>query len=181
MKRIVITFLLVFVAIVSGFYQEKLKISINYILEQGGRYPNFDNLTPYEKQQIIEGSRVNAPFDYYHNHATVTLLYRYNAKKLAALKWVVTGGFLIWFLVLNYATLKALNVQENALRLLPFIYLFLIMLGFAIYAGAKVGFNPDHCYAVSRKIMGALQSIIPAMIVWPASKLWNYEKLNTRL
>jgi hypothetical protein len=181
MKRLPLILVLLLVSIVSGFYQEKLKISINYILEQGGRYPDFDRLNPEEKQKVIESARADAPFDYYHNHETITALYRFDAQDLAGLKWAVTGGFLIWFLLLNFIMLRTLGVQENAIRSLPIIYLSLAMLALIIYAGSKVGLNADHCYAVSRKIMGALQSIIPTFIIWPASKLWNNGKSITRI
>jgi hypothetical protein len=44
-----------------------------------------------------------------------------------------------------------------------------------VYAIGIAGFGPNHCYAISRKIMGALQSVVPVLILWPAAKLWTLQ------
>jgi hypothetical protein len=98
MKRAFTLLMLVLLTVVSGFYQEKLKISINYILDEGAKMPGFDLLAPDAKMQWIEKARVSAPFDYYHNHHTISWLYHFDSKQLSILKWMVTGFFLLWFL-----------------------------------------------------------------------------------
>jgi hypothetical protein len=181
MKRSVALSFLFVLAIVSGFYQEKLKISINYILEQGIRYSDFYNLAPEQKQDLLERGRIDAPFDYYHNHKTISWLFNFNERELSLLKWVVTAVGLVWFLLLNIMILRLLNVQKEVVRVLPIIYLVLVVLAYSIYALGLVGFNQGHCYAVSRKIIGALQSIIPILIMWPAARLWAHSKMPESL
>jgi hypothetical protein len=175
MKRAFLLTVLVVMALVSGFYQEKLKISINYILDTGGKMPGFFDLAADEKERWIEETRIDASFDYYHNHQTIKWLYLLDQRQLAASKWIVTGGFILLFLLLNRYTLATLGVSENVTRLLPRIYAALILFSLGVYAIGIAGLGPSHCYAISRKIMGALQSVVPVLILWPAAKLWTLQ------
>lgn len=180
MKRTLFILGLVVAALVSGFYQEKLKISINYILDQGNTIPGFYESTPEQKHFSIERARVNAPFDYYHNHSTVAWLFGLNQRELSIMKWAVTVLFTVWFLALNMGLLHVLNATKAAVGKLPVIYMLLFGSSFAIYCVGIVGFHEAQCYAVSRKIMGALQSIVPVMVLFPASLLWELKtKSNT--
>jgi hypothetical protein len=173
MKRGLILLALVVLAMLSGFYQEKVKISINYILDQGSQIPGFYNLSPVEKQAQIEQARVNAPFDYYHNHNTISFLYRFDARQLSVMKWVVTGVFMGWFLLLNLSLLHTLRANTAVIHALPRLYLVVALFSLAVFAVGVVGFQKEKCYAVSREVMGALQSIVPVLIIWPASRLWD--------
>ncbi len=176
MKRGLILLALVVSAMLSGFYQEKVKISINYILDKGSQIPGFYNLSPVEKQAQIEQARVNAPFDYYHNHKTISLLYRFDARQLSVMKWVVTGIFMGWFLLLNLSLLHTLRANTAVIHALPRLYLVVALFSLAVFAIGVVGFQKEKCYAVSREVMGALQTIVPVLIIWPASRLWNQTK-----
>ncbi len=176
MKRGLILLALVVLAMLSGFYQEKVKISINYILDQGSQITGFYNLPPEEKQARIEQARVNAPFDYYHNHKTISSLYRFDARQLSVMKWVVTGIFMGWFLLLNLSLLHTLQANAAVIHALPRLYLFVALFSLGVFAVGVAGFQKEKCYAVSREIMGALQSIVPVLIIWPASRLWNQTK-----
>jgi hypothetical protein len=166
--------MLVLLAVVSGFYQEKLKISINYILDEGSKMPGFFLLSPNEKMEWIEKARVSAPFDYYHNHHTISWLYHFDSKQLSMLKWAVTGFFLLWFLLLNTFLLKALSVPDDLIRYLPWVYGILIAVALLIYALAAFSGFQQSAYTLSRRIMGALQSVIPALIIWPASRIAHH-------
>jgi hypothetical protein len=64
MRKTLLIGCLVVVAIALGFYQEQLKISINYILENAPRISGFYGLSAEHKHQAIEAQRFNAPFDY---------------------------------------------------------------------------------------------------------------------
>jgi hypothetical protein len=176
MKKAFLMALLVLVALVSGFYQEKLKISINYVLDVGVKTPGFFDLSAQEKDHWVEQTRIDASFDYYHNHETIKWLYALDQRGLSAAKWIVTGFFIVWFLFLNRIILQRLHVGEHVIRLLPRLYALLILFSLGVYVIGVSGFEPSHCYAVSRKIMGALQSVIPLLILWPASKLWSLQK-----
>ena len=174
MKRAITLLMLVLLAVISGFYQEKLKISINYILDEGSKMPGFDLLSPNEKMEWIEKARVSAPFDYYHNHHTISWLYHFDSKQLSMLKWAVTGFFLLWFLLLNTFLLKALSVPDDLIRYLPWVYGILIAVALLIYALAAFSGFQQSAYTLSRRIMGALQSVIPALIIWPASRIAHH-------
>ena len=174
MKRAISLLMLVLLAVVSGFYQEKLKISINYILDEGSKMPGFFLLSPNEKMEWIEKARVSAPFDYYHNHHTISWLYHFDSKQLSMLKWAVTGFFLLWFLLLNTFLLKALSVPDDLIRYLPWVYGILIAVALLIYALAAFSGFQQSAYTLSRRIMGALQSVIPALIIWPASRIAHH-------
>ena len=174
MKRAITLLMLVLLAVVSGFYQEKLKISINYILDEGSKMPGFFLLSPNEKMEWIEKARVSAPFDYYHNHHTISWLYHFDSKQLSMLKWAVTGFFLLWFLLLNTFLLKALSVPDDLIRYLPWVYGILIAVALLIYALAAFSGFQQSAYTLSRRIMGALQSVIPTLIIWPASRIAHH-------
>jgi hypothetical protein len=174
MKRTVFIFVLVICGLSLGFYQEKLKISINYILDQSGKIPGFFNGTAEQKKRWIEANRFDAPFEYYHNHETVEWLYKLNASELGGLKWGATILFSVLFFVLNAAMLNSLGAKEGATTILLLFYLVLAALAFGIYALGIALSEHVHFYAISRKIMGALQSMVPVLIIWPSYRLWKY-------
>jgi hypothetical protein len=174
MKRIVMLVLLVVLGLVGGFYQEKLKISINYILDQTEGIPAFFEATPTQKSEWIEANRFDKPFEYYHNHETVEWLYRLNRNELGALKWTVTLVFSLLFFILNLALLTILNPAVAPLKMLIWCYVGVAVLAFGIYATGVLFSEHVHFYAISRKLMGALQSLVPVMVIWPASRLWEF-------
>lgn len=180
MNRAITLLMLVLLAVISGFYQEKLKISINYILDEGSKMPGFDLLSPNEKMEWIEKARVSAPFDYYHNHHTISWLYHFDSKQLSMLKWAVTGFFLLWFLLLNTFLLRALFVPKDVVRFLPWVYGTLIAVALLIYAFAAVSGFQQSAYTLSRRIMGALQSVIPVLVIWPASRIGHQSGVKLR-
>jgi hypothetical protein len=181
MKRASKLAVLIFLALVSGFYQEKLKISINYILEQGARTPGFFEQTPDVKYEWIEHARVSAPFDYYHNHQTITWLYHFDSRQLLMLKWGVTGFFLLWFLMLNILLLRTLSISDEITRYIPLLYGSLILISLILYGAGSISGQHQIAYTLSRRVMGALQSVIPVLIIWPASRLWNRSKKESSL
>jgi hypothetical protein len=176
MKKIALVIVIIVIALVSGFYQEKIKISVNYLLERGDQISGYYDATPEQREQWIEQTRLDTPFDYYHNHQTVSWLYSFNRSELNALKWGITFFFIGWFLLLNWVVLFALNVKSATGSLLAWSYLSLSVIAFLLFVAGRGGSLEVHTYALSRKILGALQSIIPSMIIWPASVLWQQTK-----
>jgi hypothetical protein len=176
MKRTLLIIGIVLLALVSGFYQEKIKISVNYLLERGDQIPGYYQATPEQRQQWIEQTRLDTPFDYYHNHQTVSWLYNLNRSELNKLKWGITVFFMGWFLMINWAALYALNARLAAGRVLALSYLSMSIIAIILFLAGRGGSLEVHTYALSRKILGALQSIVPAMIIWPASVLWQQTK-----
>jgi hypothetical protein len=160
--------------LVGGFYQEKLKISINYILDQTTGNPGFFDATPEQKSQWIEANRFDTPFEYYHNHHTVEWLYHLNHKELVLLKWAVTLVFSLMFFLLNMTLLSLLNPAVSSVKMLLWFYVGVAALAFSIYLIGLLFSEHIHFYAISRKLMGALQSLVPVMIIGPAIKLREY-------
>jgi hypothetical protein len=178
MKRTLLVIVVVIIALVSGFYQEKIKISVNYLLERGDQIPGYYEASPEQRQQWVEQTRLDTPFDYYHNHQTVSWLYSCNRSELNILKWGITFFFMGWFFVINWVLLLALNVRLTTERVLIWAYLAMSIIAFLLFAAGRGGSLEVHTYALSRKILGALQSIVPAMIIWPASVLWQQTKTS---
>lgn len=169
MKKWIRFFLLLILSLMVGFYQERLKISINYLLKEGGRISGYNEMSCEERASGIEKKRRDAPFDYYHNHSTIHWLFNLNASELTLLKWIVTAVSLVAFALLNFLLLRALGVELYYIRILLYVYAALTTIAFSVYClGYVLGFV-NEAYAFSRKILGALQSIVPAMICWPAA------------
>jgi len=80
----------------------------------------------------------------------------------------------LWFLLLNTFLLKALSVPDDLIRYLPWVYGILIAVALLIYALAAFSGFQQSAYTLSRRIMGALQSVIPALIIWPASRIAHH-------
>ena len=171
MRNILLIVGLVVFAISLGFYQEQLKVSINYILENAPRISGFYGLNEEEKHQAIEAQRYNAPFDYYHSHDTLRWLYRLNEQGLQRLKWAVTFISLLVFFAINATLLSLLEGNGRVLTRLAMTYIVFTALAFAIYALGKLISMPDQTYAISRRITGAMQSLVPVMILWPFLRL----------
>jgi hypothetical protein len=172
MKAGVFIGLLVAAALILGFYQERLKISINYVIENSQLISGFFEMNEQQRKEAIEMHRVVAPFDYYHNHTTIPWLYRMELHQLAALKWIVTAFFLAAFCAFNIALLKTLQKGPSLTRAVLITYGVLVPFAFMIYLSGRFTGLSIESYAFSRKILGALQSVIPSMIIWPAAQLW---------
>jgi len=173
MKRTFKLSALLILAFSVGFYQEKVKISVNYLIEYGSVISGFDTMTATERAQAIDQQRIHAPFDYYHNHSTADWLFRFTIRELTVLKWIITGCSLMVFAFLNLTILKVVQSTFSLTRFLILTYLVLVLFSFGIYAIGIAVHSVEEAYAFSRKIIGALQSIIPAMIIWPAVVLWS--------
>jgi hypothetical protein len=171
MRKTLLISCLVVVAIALGFYQEQLKISINYILENAPRIQGFYGLSADQKHQAIEAQRFNSPFDYYHSHETLRWLYKWDEQDLLRLKWAVTVVSLLVFFVINASLLWLLEGNRQVLQRLALTYLIFTALAFAIYALGKLILMPHQTYAITRRITGALQSLVPVMIFWPFLRL----------
>jgi hypothetical protein len=104
----------------------------------------------------------------------VEWLYRLNRNELGALKWTVTLVFSLLFFILNLALLTILNPAVASLKMLIWCCVGVAVLAFGIYATGVLFSEHVHFYAISRKLMGALQSLVPVMVIWPASRLWEF-------
>jgi hypothetical protein len=171
MRRFLLITSLVVAAIALGFLQEQLKISINYILENAPGIPGFYTLNEQQKYEAIEAQRLAAPFDYYHSHETMRVLYTFDKPGLLRLKWIVTMGSLVIFFLLNAMLLHLLEGNRRVWKSLAITYIAFTLLAFGIFAIGRWMNMPEQTYAISRRITGALQSLVPVMILWPFLRL----------
>lgn len=163
--------ILVLVALVIGFLQENLKVSVNYLLETGDRIPTFFQQDSNTKQVWLEQVKVNAPFDYYHNHKRIDWLNQLSRENLVRLKWVITLLFVVAFMFINAWLIMWWTNERLYFKWTLRLYLFFFILSFAIYVGGLLTGTLPQAYGVSRKLVGGLQSLVPLMILLPASWL----------
>ena len=180
MKNAILLISVLIFALALGFFQEKIKIGVNYLIEHGSAISGYDGMSSSERQMVIEQRRIHAPFDYYHNHATMGWLFRFNLHELVLMKWVITALSLALFAGLNVLLLSIVQSEYSLTRAVLWTYAVLSSIAFSIYAFGILVDVRDEAYAFSRKILGALQSIIPSMIIWPAIGLWNSTRKKTR-
>lgn len=177
MMRYYLLFVLIVFALGIGFYQEKLKVSINYLLDESAAIPDFYQLTAEQKMTVMEAQRKFAPFDYYHNHKTISWLYHLDYAGLKRMKWIVTGVFLLVFFLINAAVLRVFFGSFRTVKWLAYLYVALIALAVAVFFIGHMSGWEKQGYAISRKITGALQSLIPVMIFVPALWLLKTERI----
>lgn len=176
MKKSVILVLIVVCALVVGFYQERIKISVNYVLEYGESIPGFFQMSASQKHEAIEAQRVFAPFDYYHNHSTETWIYNLNQSQLVKLKWSITGFFIVLFCLINASIVWLVSNNKRMVHRVVVFYAGLTLIAFSIYVFGHLSGYTAQAYAMSRKVTGALQSLVPSMIIVPALWLLKIQK-----
>jgi len=161
-----------------GFLQEYLKINVNYILETGKQIPGFFDMEKAHKKAWIENKKKNAPQDFYHKPKTIEFLYDLDESSLERLKWVNTIVFIGIFLLLNMIILRLATGTKKEAQWMLYFYLVFFVAAILIFAIGKVIGKPERTYMVSRKIVGALQSLVPLMILLPA--ILAAKKLNEK-
>lgn len=177
-KRKILLAVLVIVGIGIGFFQEYLKINVNYLLETGSGIPGFFELDAESKKGIIEASKNKLVQDFYHKPKTINALYSMSESSLAYSKWALTLGFTIIFLVLNSLILKTFTGKKEVVKWLTYLYLAFFILAFLIFLFGKLTGTLDALYPLSRKITGGLQSMVPLMLM--LSAVWISERINLK-
>jgi uncharacterized membrane protein YjjP (DUF1212 family) len=90
---------------------------------------------------------------------------------LIKLKWFNTVLFTAFFMLITASLMQLITKSRAFFRWTIFFYTAFFLLSFIIYLLGKFTGTLDHAYGVSRKITGALQSLVPLMILVPASWL----------
>lgn len=157
---------LILLAIGIGFFQERLKVSINFTIEKGDRIANFYSMSAPQRTAALAEIKTNNPFDYYQSHDSVNVLNYLSRWQLKAFKWVVTVFFVVVFFLLNRLALRWIFDSAILSKWLATTYVVAFLSALIIYFGGFIFGRPDLFYAVSRKMVGALQSPIPAMMNW---------------
>lgn len=171
-----IILIIVFIAI--GFFQELVKVNINYIIENGYKIEGFYQKSAAERTVLIEESKNKNPFDYYHSHKSLPIFNYLSENQLKALKWVLTVVFVVVFFLLNRKALSWIIEDSRYKKWLLMTYTLTFISALAIFSlGTLFGYQ-DLFYNISRKMVGALQSPVPAMMNWAGWKL--YDQQNNR-
>jgi len=167
-KKSLLLFGILVCAVISGFIQENLKVNINYILDVGDKLDGFHDQAPEVKKQWLDQVRIDAPYDYYHNHHRIDFLYRLSRKQLTLLKWTVTIFFVILFMLFNAQIMKWMTGERKYFVRTILLYVFFFSFAFIIYIIGYFTGTLSKAYGVSREITGGLQSLVPLMILLPA-------------
>jgi hypothetical protein len=166
---------IILLTIAIGFLVEWIKINVNFNIEQGASYPGFFELSPSQRAIVIEELKSGNPYDYYHSHYALKVLNYLSLKELKLLKWVHTIVFVGVFFLINAWMVKRVVLDQRAVKWLWITYLSAFTFALLIYI-VGLPTNSSHLfYNVSRKMIGALQSPIPAMMNWAAWKLYNQQ------
>jgi hypothetical protein len=158
------------VMISSGFLLERLKVSINFILEKSINEPNYVNWSDAERSVFIHSKKRDLPYDYFHSHLDFDFLFLLSPSQLKQAKWVVTIFGLVFFAFLNALALMVFYPVNEGLKWILFLYSIILFLSCFFYF---VGYLPglaDGSYQVTRKILNAGQSGIPAVLVYFVKK-----------
>jgi|JI10StandDraft_1071094.scaffolds.fasta_scaffold06624_6 hypothetical protein len=167
--------IVILLAIVIGFVQENVKVNINYLIDKGEAIPGFFESNAKVKGEMLEKVKINAPFDYYHNHAKIDFLLSLNHGQLVMLKWIATLVFIVVFMFINASIITWFTEDKLYFKRTLWMYAGFFMLALLIYMAGKFTGTSLQAYGVSREIVGGLQSLVPLMILIPASWLHKHE------
>lgn len=175
MKRVLIISTLI-IAIIFGFGLEMVKVNLNYILEFSNFIPDYNSLSQSERETGLQAIAIDAPYDYYHNHRKLPFLYAFDQPELNKLKWIVTVIGTGFFLIVHLLLVFWITNERRWVRWTLWLYAGFFLLSFVIYVFGKLTGTLDQAYGISRKIAGALQSLVPLMLLIPAWWIWKNEK-----
>jgi hypothetical protein len=162
---------LVFLGMIGfGFFQENMKVAINFQLDYLNRRPELQQLFGKEREEAIARMAPVSNIDYYYNHQRFDFLYELSSSQLSKLKWVHTLLFTLVYFSLNLLAARIWTGQSY-LKPIGVFYSGLFSMALLIYLiGVLLGWEGSF-YAVSRKIVGVLQSPLPVLITWLTRKL----------
>ncbi|MFN6379492.1 MAG: hypothetical protein ACK4WD_09460 [Flavobacteriales bacterium] len=170
----------ILITITVGFLVEWIKINVNFNIEQGGAYPHFFELSSDQRALVLEQLKSGNPYDYYHSHYSISLLNHLSLSQLKLLKWIQTVAFVAVFFGINAWMVRRVVIDARATKWLLITYISAFTFALLIYLVGLPSNAPHLFYNVSRKMIGALQSPIPAMMNWAAWKLYNHQYADTK-
>ena len=162
--------LLILAMLSFGFFQEKLKIGTNYILEHAPVIENYNQQSPAEREQSITQIKAeeNISYDYYYSHESMGWLFQFSTGSLSALKWALSLLFVLVHFLAVWLILQWWFGPEISLKQLMVVYLLVLSLAFGVFIlGRLMGFSVQG-YAFARELLGGLQSLVPLMLLAPA-------------
>ncbi|MFK7758106.1 MAG: hypothetical protein AB8B53_14350 [Flavobacteriales bacterium] len=161
---------LVVLSLVLGAFQEQVKININSNLSHVPHIMNYDGLTPELRREAVKIRLTAIPYNYYHSHQKIDLLYHLDSKGLYYSKWLLTVVLVFLHFCLGHNIITQLiSTEPNLKKAYTYIYVLAFGLAVGAYAiGKLVGLD---FYPFSRRVVGFLQSVIPVVFVFFISKL----------
>lgn len=167
MKKYLFVFGLLLFAIVAGFLQENLKVNVNYILETGDKINGFFNQNTETKREWLHQVKIDAPYDYYHNHRRLEFLLDFTRRELVITKWIITVFFVGLFMAINSLLVYRITRNHSLMIWCIRLYIIFFVLSFVVYLFGITTGSANQAYGISRKVVGGLQSLIPLMILLP--------------
>lgn len=170
----------VVVFILLGFFQEWIKVNINWFIDHLAYIPNYDALLPADRLVELSKMRYEAPYDYYYSHSTLNDLTEFSTRELTMLKYGVGLFLVIIYYVLNHFAIKRMLKKESLLVFLTYIYIgigALVAVFFSLYFFWK---HEMAIYNVGRELLGLLQSPLPVVLIYlPAMLFYKNDKLTS--
>ncbi len=154
-----------------GFAQEMVKVNVNFYLDETARYPEFYSLSVEERKSWLDEQRLDAPFNYYYSHRPIDALHQFSRSELNMLKWGLAVFFIAVNILLNLLFLKwAFNDPFFTKLLLWMMAACFVLAGFFLVGGKLIHMD-EPGYNVARKILGFMQSPIPALLLFIVGRL----------
>jgi hypothetical protein len=164
---------LIFVAVIFGFLLEMLKVNVNYLLETSAKIPKYYDAATEERKSLLDQVKIDAPYDYYHNHRRIDALVGLSQGQLEKLKWIITLIGIGVFLGINLLLVKWITQHHQLVRWTIWLYGVFFLISLLFFVFGKVTHTHEYAYGISRKIAGALQSMVPLMLLLPGWWLWR--------
>lgn len=150
-----------------GFVQERLKISMNFYIEQSSAIPGFYEQSAQWRSAKLEElkANANARHDYYWSHESINLFNDLSLSEMKMLKAVFAVFFILFSFIAALLVLKLWFGSAKVLFGLILCYSAILIL--LLLAGGIAFLFPKMSgwYAISRELLGIIQSPIPLMVV----------------
>lgn len=161
-----------------GFYQERVKVGINFLIEHSILVPNYNELGSSERESAIQAIRSsqNVAYDYYYSHSSLSWLYSFGVGGLKMLKWIVTALSILLHLLACYWILFWWFGDALSIKQLAFLFAAVILLSGSVLIAGKLMGRGAQAYAFARELLGSVQSLVPLMVLAPA--IWLKERLK---
>ena len=180
MKQRVLLVLLVLIGLVLGFVQERTKVSLNFTIEASQKTTSWNELGFDERGEALKALKLFRPTDYYYNHKPIELYLKLDRVQLVQLKWILLFAWVAIFWMMNVLILRIAFRNKRLISMMNIGYVALLVLGGGVYALAKVTGTLAQGHGVSREIIGATQSLIPAVIVGVGHAVFKTNQSNEK-
>jgi hypothetical protein len=173
-KKLLFVFVVIF-TLAFGYVQEQIKVGTNFMIDMSAYVEDYDNLPPEQRAAIIDKWRFNAPGNYYYTHEPNRWMYEFSRSQLNAMKWTAAIAFVVIHWVVTVFLLGIAFNSQSLKKLVHWGYAGLLIVSLGIFAFGKLT-GWAVMYAVSREVLGALQSLFPLMLIGLAHYFYSKMK-----